>query len=430
MREVDAIVIGGGPAGAAVSAWLARWGRRVQVFERTRFPRFHVGESLVPGVNELLWELGVDEKIERAGFQVKRGGNLTSRSGAYVKFHLSLIADQLRKPYTFQVLRSRFDEILLDHSRERGADVHEGTEVADVLMDGERMVGVEVASPGRPARTVRAPIVIDASGRDALIATRFRLRHRDPVLNKVSIWGHFDGVRRDPGPDEGNLIAAVFEHGWFWIIPLAGGVTSVGAVVDAAAMKGGRRSPEARFQRFVEACPFVADRMRDATPAGPLETVSNLAYGTERFYGPGHVLIGDAAVFLDPIYSYGVYLALKTGKIVAERIDAGLRRGDLAPDLFESYEAELRREVRVVFTQIYNWYRFIGDTERVDRFVPLMIRWVTLRRSFSLLFSGMYDRLDPEGPPAMIQLLRKPLVDATSVPVAGGGSRAGRPVTS
>jgi flavin-dependent dehydrogenase len=250
------------------------------------------------------------------------------------------------------------------------------------------------------------------------------------VLNKVSIWGHFDGVRRDPGPEEGNLIAAVFRHGWFWIIPLAGGTTSVGAVVDATALEGRRQTAETRFRRFVEECPFVADRMRDATPVGPLETVSNLAYGTERFYGPGHVLIGDAAVFLDPIYSYGVYLALKTGKAVAERIDAGLRQGDLSPALFESYEAELRREVRVVFTQIYNWYRFIGDTERVDRFVPLMIRWVSLRRSFSLLFSGMYDRLDPEGPPAMIQLLRKPLVDVSLRPATSDRTTGGKVATS
>jgi halogenation protein CepH len=327
-------------------------------------------------------------------------------------------------------LRSRFDEILLDHSRERGAEVFEETAVTGLLTEGKRVVGVEVASAGHPARAVRAPIVIDASGRDAFIATRFRLRHRDPVLNKVSIWGHFDGVRRDPGPEEGNLIAAVFRHGWFWIIPLAGGTTSVGAVVDATALKGRRQTAEARFRRFVEECPFVADRMRDATPVGPLETVSNLAYGTERFYGPGHVLIGDAAVFLDPIYSYGVYLALKTGKIVAERIDAGLREGDLSPAWFASYEAELRREVRVVFTQIYNWYRFIGDTERVDRFVPLMIRWVSLRRSFSLLFSGMYDRLDPEGPPAMIQLLRKPLVDVSLRPATGERTTGGKVATS
>ena len=409
MSEVDAVVIGGGPAGAAASAWLAGWGYRVSVFEKARFPRFHVGESLVPGVNDLLWELGLDEKIERAGFQVKRGGNLTSHSGAYVKFHLSLIQDQLRKPYTFQVLRSRFDEILLDHSRERGASVHEETEVTSLLREGERVVGVEVASAGHPARTVRAPIVVDASGRDGFIASRLRLRRRDRQLNKVSIWGHFHGVRRDPGPDEGNLIAAVFGRGWFWIIPLAGGATSVGAVVDAVAMKGGRQAPEERFGRFVDECPFVADRMRGAAQIGPLETVSNLAYGATRFAGPGYVLVGDAAIFLDPIYSYGVYLALKTGKVVAERIRDGFETGALSPASFEPYETAVRREVQVVFTQIYNWYRFIGDRERVDRFVPLMVRWVTLRRSFSLLFSGMYDQLDPEGPSAMIQLLKKPL---------------------
>jgi len=408
MRDPDAVVIGGGPGGAAVSMELARLGHRVVVYERTRFPRFHVGESLVPGVNDLLWDLGLDEKIERAAFQVKRGGNLTSPSGRYVKFHLSLIQDQLRKPYTFQVLRSRFDEILLDHSRETGAEIHEGTAVVGLLQEGSRVVGVTVGSPGSPVRDVRAPVVIDASGRETFVASRFRHRRRDPRLNKVSIWGHFDGVIRDPGPDEGNLIAAVFDRGWFWIIPLAGGATSVGAVVDADAVKR-RKSGPALFDEFVAACPFVADRMRHAVRVTPLETVSNLAYRATRFSGDGYVLVGDAAVFLDPIYSYGVYLALKMGRLAARQVHECLQAGGVTAKAFEGYEASIRREVEVVFTQIYNWYRFIGDKERVDRFVPLMIRWVTLRRSFSLLFSGMYDQLDPEGPPAMVQLLRKPL---------------------
>jgi halogenation protein CepH len=228
---------------------------------------------------------------------------------------------------------------------------------------------------------------------------------------------------RETGPDAGNLIAAVFDRGWFWIIPLADGTTSVGAVVGAEAMKGHAGGAD-RFHEFVAACPFVADRMRGAVPVGPLETVSNLAYRATRFSGPGYVLIGDAAVFLDPIYSYGVYLALKTGKIVADRIDADLAAGGIGADAFRGYELGVRSEVEVVFKQIYNWYRFIGETGRVDRFVPLMVRWVTLRRSFSLLFSGMYDQLDPEGPSAMVQLLRKPLV--RPAPAAVGPGRGKR----
>lgn len=424
MTAHDAIVIGGGPGGAAAATWLARFGRRVVLFERERFPRFHVGESLVPGVNELLFELGLDDKIERARFQMKAGGNLTSPSGRYVKFHLSLIKDQLRKPYTFQVLRSKFDEILLSHAREHGADVQEGVRVLDLVLDGERVVGVTVAAPGGPARQVRAPIVVDASGRDTFVASKFRLRRRDPVLNKVSIWGHFEGVPRDPAPDDGNLIAAVFDEGWFWIIPLAGGTTSVGAVVDAAAVKG-KRKTEDLFGRFVSQCPFVADRMRGAVAVSPLYTVSNLAYRASRFSGPGYVLVGDAAIFLDPIYSYGVYLALKMGKLAAERIQGGLAAGRPDTEDFASYEASIRREVEVVFNQIYNWYRFIGDKDRVERFLPLMIRWVTLRRSFSLLFSGMYDQLDPDGPSAMVQLLKRPLVKTVPPPGTTRGSDGG-----
>ena len=408
----DAVVIGGGPGGSSASTFLAKKGYRVLLLEKERFPRFHVGESLVPKCEDLLWELGADEKIARGGFQVKRGGNLTSHSGAYVKFHLSLIEDQLRRPYTYQVLRSEFDRILLDHSREHGVEVREEVRVTDILRDQQRVVGVTYARSGQPECELTVPIVIDASGRDTFLASKFRLRRKDPRLNKVSIWGHFDGVVREPGPDEGNLVAALFAEGWFWYIPLAGGPVSIGAVVDADTIKGRRRSPEAFFWCFVEGCPFVADRMKEAKPLTPLYVVSNLAYRAARFFGDGYILVGDAAIFLDPIYSYGVYLALKSGRMAAEKIDEAFRTGDFSAEHFRPYEESIRKEVEVVFSQIYGWYRFIGDRDRADRLIPLMVRWVSLRRSFSLLFSGMYDQLDPDGPAAMIQLLKNPLARA------------------
>lgn len=408
--EYDAVVIGGGPGGSSASTFLAKKGYRVLLLEKEKFPRFHVGESLVPKVEDLLWELGADEKIARAGFQIKRGGNLTSHSGAYVKFHLSLIEDHLRRPYTYQVLRSEFDRILLDHSREHGVEVREEVQVTDLLQDRGRVVGVTYAAAGRPERELTVPIVIDASGRDTFLASKFRLRRKDPRLNKVSIWGHFDGVGREPGPDEGNLVAALFPEGWFWYIPLAGGPVSIGAVVDAETIKGRRRSPETLFWEFVDHCPFVADRMKQATQLTPLYVVSNLAYRATRFFGDGYILVGDAAIFLDPIYSYGVYLALKSGRMAAEKIDEAFRTGNFSAEHFRPYEDSIRKEVEVVFGQIYGWYRFIGDQDRADRLIPLMVRWISLRRSFSLLFSGMYDQLDPDGPAAMVQLLKNPLV--------------------
>lgn len=407
-REYDAIVIGGGPGGSSASTFLAKKGYSVLLLEKDRFPRFHVGESLIPGVLDLLWELGVDEAVEKAGFIHKPGGNLASPRGEYVKFRLDLVAHQLRKPYAYEVLRSDFDKLLLDHSRAHAVEVREGFKVESVLMENGRAFGVEYRSARGQEGRAYAPMIIDASGRDTLLASRLRLKRKDPTLNKVSVFAHFTGVRRDPGPDEGNLIIALFPYGWFWIIPLAGEPTSVGVVVDASYAKAFPGGMAALFADAVRQCSFVADRMRAATRVSKLYVTSNLAYRSKRLAGNGYLLVGDAGIFIDPIYSFGVYLALKSGRMAAERIDQAFKTGDFSAAIFRPYEEAIQREVEVVFKQVYGWYRFIQDEKRIERLVPLMIRFTSIRRNFTLLFSGMYDQLDPDRA-AFVQMLKQPL---------------------
>lgn len=407
-RKYDAIVIGGGPGGSSASTFLAKKGYSILVLEKERFPRFHVGESLIPGALELLWELGVDETVERAGFIHKPGGNLATHLGEYVKFDLTLIADQLRRPYSYEVLRSTFDQILLDHSRAHGVDVREECKVEEVLMEGGRAVGVAYRSArGQEGRTY-APMIIDASGRDTLLAKRLRMKRKDPVLNKVSAFAHFTGVQRDHGPEEGNLIIAMFRHGWFWIIPLAGEATSIGVVVDAAYAKAFPGGMTALFADAIRQCPFVADRMRAATQTTKLYVTPDLAYQSKRFAGDGFILVGDAGLFIDPIYSAGVYLALKTGKLAAELIDQALKSGDCSAAAFGSYGNTILREADVIYQQVCGWYRFMDNEKRVERLVPLMIRFTSIRRNFTMLFSGMYDQIDPDRV-AFSQMLKEPL---------------------
>ena len=414
MRPQDILVIDGGPAGACAATVLARKGYRVAVFERDRFPRFHVGESLIPGASDLLAELGVEKEIENAGFIRKYGGRLISPEGRIVKFDLSQIQQQLRKPYTFQVLRSEFDRILLDNCRRAGAQVFEGAEVKDFLTSNGRIAGVTVAHDGRAPMKVSAPLVIDATGRDTLLATKLGLKRSVPTLTKASLYAHYEGVARDTGRDEGNLTIVMFRHGWFWIIPMTAELTSIGVVVESQYLKNRGTSPEAFFEESIANCPRVADRMKNARRVTPVEAIPTLAYIADSFVGDGFVIIGDAAGFLDPIFAAGVYFALKAGKLAAAQIDAAFQADDLSKKALLPYEQSLRKEIGVVLGQIQGWYHLMEEEGRADRLIPLMTRFTSLRRSFTCLFSGMYDKLEPGGPCAMVQMLREPLATSAS----------------
>jgi flavin-dependent dehydrogenase len=323
-------VIGGGPAGSTTSTLLAQRGLRVAVFERERFPRFHIGESLIPETYWVLKRLNMLPKMHRSHFVKKY-------SVQFVNAHGKLSAPFYfwdNKPHecsqTWQVVRSEFDQMLLENAREHGVDAQEGVHVLQVLFEGARAVGVRIKDAQGIRREVRASVVVDASGQAALLQNRFKLRLWDPVLNKGAIWTYWQGAYRDTGRDEGAtmVLQTADRSGWFWYIPLHNDVVSVGVVAPFNYLFKGRSSHERTYEEEVERAPAVNARVRDAKRATGYFVTRDYSYRSTQVAGDGWVLVGDAFGFLDPLYSSGVLLALKSGELASDAIVEGLESGN------------------------------------------------------------------------------------------------------
>jgi flavin-dependent dehydrogenase len=335
MNQYDVIVIGGGPAGSTVSTLVAQRGYRVGLFERERFPRFHIGESLIPETYWVLKRLNMLPKMQRSHFVKKYSVQFVNARGRQsAPFYF-----RDNKPHecsqTWQVVRSEFDAMMLDNAREHGVDAHEGVHVLDVIFEGERAVGVRIKDVDGERREVRAAIVVDASGQAALLQNRFKLRLWDPVLNKGAIWTYWQGAYRDTGRDEGAtmVLQTADRSGWFWYIPLHDDTVSVGVVAPFDYLFKGRNGHEQTYREEVERCPAVRDRVAGARQATGYFATRDYSYRSTRVAGDGWVLVGDAFGFLDPLYSSGVLLALKSGELAAEAIVDGIEAGDLSASM-------------------------------------------------------------------------------------------------
>ncbi len=325
----DVIVIGGGPAGSTVSTLLAQHGYRVDLYERERFPRFHIGESLIPETYWVLQRLGMLPKLQGSRFVKKFSVQFVSANGRVsAPFYF-----WDNKPHecsqTWQVVRSEFDQMMLENAREHGVSAYEGVRVMDVLFDGERATGVRIRD-AQGTRDVHARVVVDASGQAGLIQNRLRLRVWDPVLNKGAIWTYWEGAYRDSGRDEGAtmVLQTGNKKGWFWYIPLHDNIVSVGVVGPFDYLFKGRESYETTYEEEVAHCPAVQERVAAARQASGYFATKDYSYRATRVAGDGWVMIGDAWGFLDPLYSSGVLLALKSGELAADAIAAGLQAGD------------------------------------------------------------------------------------------------------
>ena len=332
MNNPHIVVIGGGPAGSTCSTLLAKHGSSVELFERERFPRFHIGESLIPETYWVLQRLDMLPKMQQSHFVKKHSVQFVNAAGKLsAPFYF-----WDNKPHecsqTWQVVRSEFDEMMLDNAREHGVTVHEGIRVVDVLFEGDRAVGVTVQSEGGARRDVRADVVVDASGQNGLLQNRFGLRVWDPILNKGAIWTYWKGAYRDTGRDEGAtmVLQTVNKKGWFWYIPLHDDLVSVGVVAPFDYLFKGRGPKEQTYEEEVERCPAVKERVANATCATGYFATKDYSYRSKQGAGNGWVLIGDAFGFLDPLYSSGVLLALRSGEMAADAIAEGLAKGDVS----------------------------------------------------------------------------------------------------
>jgi flavin-dependent dehydrogenase len=330
--EYDVVVIGGGPAGSTASTLMAQQGRRVGLFERERFPRFHIGESLIPETYWVLKRLDMLPKMQKSHFVKKYSVQFVNATGKLsAPFYF-----WDNKPHecsqTWQVVRSEFDKMMLDNAREHGVDAHEGVHVLDVLFEGDRAVGVRIKDAQGERREVRATVVVDASGQAALLQNRFKLRRWDPVLNKGAVWTYWEGAYRDSGRDEGAtmVLQTADKKGWFWYIPLHGNIVSVGVVAPFDYLFKGRESHEKTYQEEVDRCPAVKQRVGSGRRVTGYFVTRDYSYRSTTVAGNGWVLVGDAFGFLDPLYSSGVLLALKSGELASEAILKGLESGDVS----------------------------------------------------------------------------------------------------
>jgi FAD-dependent halogenase len=366
-RTLDLVVVGGGPAGATLATLVAMRGFKVMLLERERFPRYQIGESLLPStVQGICRLLGVHDEVASAGFMPKRGGSFRwGRRPEPWTFDFStqiqaaVGADQ---PLAYQVERARFDAILLENAGRKGVEVVEEATVVAVVEDGPRVTGVRFKDRHGKEHFVSSRFVGDASGNSSRLCGHVGQRRFSHYFQNVALYGYFEGGRRLPAPNSGNILCAAFDQGWFWYIPLSERLTSVGAVVGREHARAlGARNLEPALSRFIERCPIVAEYLAGARRVtdgiyGKLRTRKDYSYTTDAFWRPGMFLVGDAACFIDPLFSSGVHLATFAALLAARSVNTVLE-GRLAEDrCFAEFDRRYRREFKVFYDLLISLY--------------------------------------------------------------------------
>ncbi len=351
----EVAIIGGGPAGSVAGALLSRAGRRVVIVERDRFPRFHIGESLLPFSMKAFTRLGLHEKFKRAGFMEKFGGAMFGACGGEgVKFYFE---DGFRSQTdrSYQVTRAEFDKILLDHAAEGGAEVREETAVEAVHFSDDE-VQLQIRDKPSGQVEIRAQYVIDASGRNSVIGQHFKLKKNYEHLQKISIFAHYDGVLREEGRD-GTLTRMVRAiDRWFWHIPLTEDRTSIGVVLDSRVYKETKLGPEDFLEQAISEQPLLKERMEHAERVSAVNVAADFSYRNSRLAGDRWLLAGDAAGFIDPVFSSGVFLAVLAGEQCADILHAVIDQPSRRRRLFAGYEKSINKAMDVYLRFVNAWY--------------------------------------------------------------------------
>lgn len=351
----DALIIGGGPGGSTAATFLAQAGCRVLLLEKEIFPRFHIGESLLPYNRGIFREMGVLPKLEAAGLIKKTGAQFHLGNGTGSLFLVFRNGQFTRHAEAFQVERSTFDHLLLKHAQECGAEVREGWTVTK-FSSAPDYVTVEARAPDGKTVSLRARFLIDASGRGNLTGNQEGLRTIHPRLKKLAVFGHFSGVALDAGEKAGDTVIVRLQNKWFWIIPLSAEKTSVGCVLDKDEFTAADGTPEQILTRIWNASTVLRERMKNARLVNPVQTTSDFSYRNRRLVGHRLLRVGDAAGFMDPIFSAGVYLAMHSGQLAAGLVNASIKASDDGAARLRRYERRVNRSMGIYWEMVEGYY--------------------------------------------------------------------------
>ncbi len=359
-NNYDVIVMGGGPAGSSIASILSREGRKVVLFEKERFPRHHIGESLMTDTYFTFERMGLLEKMKQSPFVRKYSVQFANPAGRESRPFYFFEANHHESSVTWQITRSAFDLMLIEHAAEQGATVHQETAIKRVLFDGNRAYGVEARMPNGDIQEFHAPVVVDATGQSAMLSNKFKWRVRDPKLRKAVIYSYYKGAHREKDLNGGATLVLrtpLGSNGWFWYIPLENDITSVGVVADPEYLVQGRGQDLAKIlNEEIEKVQSVRRRLEGSERVDKIYSIVDYSYRSRYNSGDGFIIIGDAYGFLDPIYSSGVLLALKMAGLAADSIHDAFNNNDFSGKRLGQFQAKLDRGIESMRKLVYAFY--------------------------------------------------------------------------
>ena len=405
-HNYDTIVIGGGPAGSTVATLVAEQGHRVLLLEREAEPKFKIGESLIPATYWTFKRLGMLEKLRTSHFPQKYSVQFYARSGKASTPFYFFQTNPHESAVTWQVLRSEFDEMLLENAEEKGVEIRRGIGVREVLFEGDTATGVVTQHADGTRETLNTSVIVDSTGQRSLIGRQLNLNTTEPNLKMASLFTHYEGGHRDKGIDEGATLILHTEakDSWFWSIPLPYNRTSIGVVGELDYLLQHRRDADGKlnaqkiFAEELAKCPPLQQRLKGAKQLFPIQTTKDFSYRASRIAGNNWVLIGDAFGFLDPVYSTGLFLALKSGEMAADVIGDAFHKNDFSaaqlgsfgPEFVKGMEA-FRKLVYAFYTKEFSFARFLSEYPEHQGGIVDILSGDVFRKDVTHIFPAMAE---------------------------------------
>jgi 1H-pyrrole-2-carbonyl-[peptidyl-carrier protein] chlorinase len=400
--EQPVVIIGGGPGGSALGCYLSKAGIKNVIFEREVHPRPHVGESMVPSTTRVFQDLGFLEVLERERCVRKYGASwhpANGKASLCIEFK-EFPQEDITQDYTYHVDRAKFDMLLFKHAESLGSTVYQGVRVKKVLFEGDKAAGVQVEIAGKTV-DVPARMVVDASGRHTFLGTQLGLKEKDSNFNQFAVHAWFENVDRGVRPDDIHIHFLPVKRGWVWQIPITDEITSIGVVAERAVFRQGKGDYGAWFGDLIKSAPDIEQAMSGARQVNEFKVEADYSYAMKSFVGNNWLLIGDAARFVDPIFSSGVSVAMYSAKFASERIQQAIELNDFRKAVFEPYEARLRGGTSI-------WYEFILMYYKL---LPIFTHFIAKKdyrlQVLQLLQGEVYDRKEAPVLDAMRQFIGK-----------------------